>query len=85
MRRDLRCAPTVERGNYMKKTYLPFYYPDFIARIGVWILLRCRKYKYGYTFRLIKLTQNKYAKVDAEDFEELNKYKWYAVLNNLRG
>ncbi|MBU1518828.1 MAG: HNH endonuclease [Planctomycetes bacterium] len=58
---------------------VPCYAPRFIIRLGVWVVLRCRKKKYGYAFRLIKLTQGKYAKVDVEDFEELNKYKWYAV------
>jgi len=31
--------------------------------------------------KLIPLTQNKYAIVDAEVYEELSKYKWYAMLS----
>jgi len=65
----------------MQKSYLPFYYPDIIAHICVWFLLRYRKWKYGYTFRKIKLTQNKYAIVDPEDFEKINQYKWYVTFN----
>jgi hypothetical protein len=66
----------------MQKTYMPLYYPDFIAHIGVAILLCYRKIKYGLAFRKIKLTQEKYAMVSQEDFEEINKHKWSAVNNH---
>ena len=62
----------------MQKGYLPFYYPDFLMHICVWVLLRYREWKYGYPYRRIKLTQNRYAKVEPRDFEKLNKHKWYA-------
>ena len=35
--------------------------------------------RYGYAFRRIRLTQGKFAIVDAADYEELAKYKWFAI------
>ena len=69
----------------MQKSYLPYYYPDFIEQIGVAILLRHRKKKYGVAFRKIKLfVGNKIAKgrcaiVDAEDYKKLAQYHWQLV------
>jgi hypothetical protein len=42
-------------------TKIPFHItvPDIIARIGVWFLLRWRKWKYGYEFRRIKLAEGR--------------------------
>ena len=41
-------------------------------------MLLYRRARYGYPFRRIPLTQGKYAIVDPDDFERLNKYKWHA-------
>jgi hypothetical protein len=38
-----------------------------------------RRARYGYPFRRIPLSQGKYAIVDPEDFERLNRHKWWAV------
>ena len=43
------------------------------------LVLLYRRARYGYAFRRIPLTQGKYAIVDPEDFERLNKYKWHVV------
>jgi hypothetical protein len=48
---------------------------DFLLALPVLLYRRVRR---GYTYRLIRLSQGLYAKVDPEDFYELIKYKWYA-------
>jgi hypothetical protein len=37
-----------------------------------------RRLRYGYAFRLIPLTQGKFAIVDPDDYARLSKLKWYA-------
>lgn len=52
--------------------------PIIFCRMAVRPLLLYRWWKYGYSFRLIKLTQGKITKVDQKDFEKLSVYKWFA-------
>jgi hypothetical protein len=52
--------------------------PEFVYQVCVKILLFYRWMRYGYSFRKIPLTKGQFAIVNAEDFEELARYKWYA-------
>jgi hypothetical protein len=53
--------------------------PRFVEKLILWILLVYRRLRYGDKSRLIPLTQGKFAIVDAEDYEKLNRYKWHAI------
>ncbi len=53
--------------------------PDWLEHLVVGFVLLYRRLRYGYAFRLIPLTQGKYAIVDPEDYHRLKKNKWYAL------
>jgi len=66
-------------GGIKLKLSITMTIPDWLAWPFVAPLLLYRRARYGYAFRRIPLTQGKYAIVDPEDFERLNKHKWHAV------
>jgi hypothetical protein len=68
-------------------TKIPFYIyvPDFIARIGAWLVVLYRKRRYGEAFRKIKLPLGQYAIVDADDYEKLAKDDWYSMEKSCKG
>jgi hypothetical protein len=55
--------------------------PICVERVLVLPVLLYRRLRYGYAFRRIRLTKGKFAIVDPEDYERLNKYKWHVTKN----
>jgi len=51
-------------------------YPTFIESIVVYFLLRYRKKHYGIAFRRIRLTKDKFAIVDPDDYQKLSQHHW---------
>ncbi len=52
--------------------------PTWLDRICAWPAVRYRKWKYGYTYRRIALTEGKFTLVDEADYYRLNNYGWCA-------
>ena len=52
------------------------YIPVFIDKIIIWPVLLLRWLWYGYAFRRVRLIPDKYARVEAVDFEKISKYTW---------
>jgi len=53
--------------------------PSWLEKPAVFAALLYRRIRYGYPFRRIPLTQNKYAIVDPDDYPRLSEHKWYAA------
>ena len=50
--------------------------PDRLAGLFVALVLLYRRCRYGYAFRRIPLTQDRFAIVDPQDYPRLSRYKW---------
>ena len=61
---------------------IPVPVPDFLWRPVISLLLFYRRIRYGYGFRLIRLTKGKFAIVDGDDYYGLAKHTWFAVSND---
>jgi len=60
----------------MAKVTITFELPSWLVRPILFMVLICRRLRYGYAFRRIPLTQGRYAIVDPAGYPHLSKYKW---------
>ena len=60
----------------MAKITVPFELPSWLVRPILFLVLLCRRLRYGYAFRRIPLTQSRYAIVDPADYPHLSRYNW---------
>lgn len=57
--------------------HIRLWIPSPLIHLGVWFLLLYRRRRYRCAFRLIRLSNGAHARVDPENFDWLNKYKWH--------
>jgi hypothetical protein len=72
-----RCLYGKKEENVMKLR-LTINVPNWLDRIFAWSILGYRRYRYGYPFRRIHLSEGKYALVDQTDFYRINNLDWFA-------
>ena len=57
---------------------ISFEIPKFIERFLVWLIMVYHLWRFGWDIRVIPLTRLKFAIVDPDDFERLNRFAWSA-------
>jgi hypothetical protein len=65
----------------MMRVNLTIGIPEWFDRIFAWPAVMYRKWKYGYSYRRIGLTEGKYTLVDEADYYRLNNFYWIAKPN----
>jgi len=56
--------------------------PRWLDKVIVWPVLVWRWFWYEHAYRRVRLLPDKYAKVDAKDFHEINQYIWWVKDND---
>ena len=58
--------------------HLKLWIPSVLTQVALRLLLLCRRIRYGYAFRRLRLPNGMYVKVDPEDFAAVSRRRWYA-------